>query len=232
MLRTREIEGYSGSSSQTGVKHEQRDAVTLHAYEPPVVTDHGSIADHTFNRPPGICEGNGGTCADGRVREAVRARAFRRGFSLAECKWESYGDRFRSGGGRRTHCVFVRHPCGQIAPANCLISSSENRPSRSSSVGGFTSRPVRQRLQRGSSPRARAPRTFRADRSNGQPQSAQTTRRASSTTAATVLARARACGGRSPGDHAHSYGTRRARARFSGRSCRDGPAAMPRPVSR
>ena len=35
-------------------------AVTLHAYEPPVVTDHGSIADHTFNRPPGICEGNGG----------------------------------------------------------------------------------------------------------------------------------------------------------------------------
>ena len=35
-------------------------AVTLRAYVPPVVTDYGSIAHHTFNRPPGVCEGNGG----------------------------------------------------------------------------------------------------------------------------------------------------------------------------
>ena len=38
-------------------------AVTLRAYEPPIVTDYGSIADHTFNRPPGVCEGNGGNQA-------------------------------------------------------------------------------------------------------------------------------------------------------------------------
>ena len=42
-----------------------RDAstVTPHAYEPPTLTDHGSIANHTFNRPPGLCEGNGGNNA-------------------------------------------------------------------------------------------------------------------------------------------------------------------------
>ena len=34
-------------------------AVTLRAYEPPIVTDHGSIADHTFNKPPGFCDSNG-----------------------------------------------------------------------------------------------------------------------------------------------------------------------------
>ena len=38
-------------------------AVTLRAYERPSVTDFGSIADHTFNRPPGMCEGNGGNHA-------------------------------------------------------------------------------------------------------------------------------------------------------------------------
>lgn len=35
-------------------------AVTGRAYQPPIVTDHGSIADHTFNRPPGLCEGGRG----------------------------------------------------------------------------------------------------------------------------------------------------------------------------
>ena len=34
--------------------------VALRFYEAPSVTDYGSIADHTFNRPPGMCEGNGG----------------------------------------------------------------------------------------------------------------------------------------------------------------------------
>ena len=38
-------------------------AVTLRAYEPPSIRDYGSIADHTFNRPPGMCEGNGGNHA-------------------------------------------------------------------------------------------------------------------------------------------------------------------------
>ena len=38
-------------------------AVTLGAYVPPTLTDHGSIADHTFHNPPGICEGNGGNNA-------------------------------------------------------------------------------------------------------------------------------------------------------------------------
>jgi len=38
-------------------------AVALRAYERPTVTDYGSIANHTFNRPPGMCEGIGGTRA-------------------------------------------------------------------------------------------------------------------------------------------------------------------------
>ena len=38
-------------------------AVTLGAYVRPSVTDFGSIADHTFNRPPGVCEGHGGNNA-------------------------------------------------------------------------------------------------------------------------------------------------------------------------
>ena len=38
-------------------------SVMFRAYEPPIVIDHGSIADHTFNRPPGLCEGNGGNNA-------------------------------------------------------------------------------------------------------------------------------------------------------------------------
>ena len=38
-------------------------ALMLRTYEPPKITDYGSIADHTFNRPPGLCEGNGGNHA-------------------------------------------------------------------------------------------------------------------------------------------------------------------------